>query len=495
MAANGRKMSKSDAQTIAQGEQLTTDVDNRLRSASGKTYHAEIVVQTDSLHQKVDRMGSIEEVLNRGGIDHAQPANGESAAPHAEGCCSSQVIALINKLQETVDSMNSKLNASTAFQDKTEKRLSSLEKAQAAEKKEVAYINDSVQQYQVKVDILSDIVIKQHREIEELKAQMTDTQARGMKCNLTISGIPQAPNENCIAAVQKFIVEKLQITDKLIPIDQAYRFGTGKVKTMLVVLRHWSDKAIIFDHVKNLKGLKVEGVQCFVSSQLPEALNEKRRKNYSCMAENKKQPTKHRLPYSIKQGELLFKDQPIIPKVHPPFPRDLLSLPDPELERINAIKITEGLCEEREESTFRGYAISATGPEQINDAYKKMKLMHGQATHIACAYKLSKWKPPYQQDGCDDYEHGSSRVMLQAIQDSGMSDVAVFMVRYYGGKKLGPLRFDLIKKVSESALTLHQVSLQEVHSSRWDEDPFQDQEEKDSDQSLAESSKSGDNTN
>lgn len=433
MASNGKaKLSKSDAETIAQGEQLVGDLDKRLRSASGKIYHSEISLGTESQQKKVDKMGSIEENMEKGGIDHADRTQ-EVTEPT---CCnvSNQIIKLIQKLQQSVDVMDQKITASNTFQVNAEKRISDIEKKQAQEKKQVDYLNETVQQYQVKVDILSDIVSKQHQEITELKAQMVDVQARDMKCNLTFAGIPEVPNENGIQEAQKFITEKLLIKDKLIPIEQAYKFGTGRARPLLVTLRHAADKNVIFDHVKNLKGIKVNGIQCFVSTQLPEALNEKRRKNNIYMAANRKRPVGRKLPYSVKQGELCYKDKEIIPKVRTRTPRDLLRLIEPELDKINEIKLVEGVFEERNESTFRGYTTKVTSHEEINDAYKKIKLMHGKANHIACAYKLEKTKPPYDQDGCDDYEYGASKALSQAIDESGMNDVVVFMVRYYGGR-------------------------------------------------------------
>lgn len=485
-ALNAKRLSKSDAQTIAQGEQLSSDVDKRLRSASGKIYHAELNVQSNQKQaQGSSKMASIEEVLSAGGIDHAENSQATAldspSIDHDEcvqsgnsTCCtnSSQIIELIHKLQESVNTVNEKISASSAFQDQTEQRLTTLEKKQIQDAKEVSAVSEILSQYQVKVDILSDIVIKQNQEITELKNQMIDSQARGMKCNITIHGIPETESENCIATVNQFMVEKLKIKDKLIPIDHAYRFGSGKLRPVLVTLRHWSDKALIFSHVSNLKGLKQDGVTVFVTSQLPEALSEKRRKINSCMAANKKRPAAQKLPYSVKQGELLFRNKPITPKVAPPTPRQLLKLTDPEIEDINAIKLTEGVIEEYGDCTFRAYAVSASTHQEVNEAYKKMKLMHGEATHIACAYNLKKVPPPYNIDGCDDSEYGAARVLLQQIQEEGVADVAVFMVRYFGGKKLGPVRFDLIKKVSTSAIILWQVSLQDQHPSG---DPWEQQ--------------------
>lgn len=462
------KLSKSDAETIAEGEQISSDVGKRLRSSSGKIYHAGINFQTDNNEAK---MGSIQEVIEAGGVDHAEDRiieNSISDGPEELSMENSmnqgiqQIISMVSNLQNTVNSMDQKVSAASAFQAKTETRLDNMEKNQSTSKQEIFHLNEQVQQYQIKVDILSDIVSKQHREIEELKAQMIDQQARGMKNNIIISGIPENPNENCLRKVNQFIVDKLLIKDQLIPIEQAYRFGTGRMRPMLVVLRHFKDKVKIFENVGNLKNQKVDGIQCFVASQLPEALNENRRRISECLTANKKVPIAKRLPYSAKKGELLFKNKPIEPRVWTPTPREMLKLTDAEMEHLNGIRLTEGVYEEHEESVFRSYATKVTDPSEAREAYKKLKLMHGEATHIACAYKFDKVQPPQNVGGCDDGEYGASRALQQVITEKGVSNVIVFMVRYYGGKKLGPLRFDLMKKTVESALTLWQVSLQDL---------------------------------
>lgn len=123
-----RRMSKSDAQTVAQGEQLSGDIEKRLRSASGKIYHAEINVQAESQSRARDKMGSIEEILEKGGIDHAEATQAKPGTQHVDGdlptpatCCegSGQIIQLIGKLQDSINSMDAKLTASSAFQENT----------------------------------------------------------------------------------------------------------------------------------------------------------------------------------------------------------------------------------------------------------------------------------------------------------------------------------------------------------------------------------------
>lgn len=247
----------------------------------------------------------------------------------------------------------------------------------------------------------------------------------------------------------------------------------GVNRPMLVMLRHASDKGLIFDHVKNLKGKKINGVQCFVSSQLPEAANENKRYINNTLFHNKKQPASKKLPLTVKFGQLHYKGKPMEKKVRPPSPFDMLSLLDPEIDALNDLKFSKGVPEEEHESMFHSYAISVTNHTEVNRAYKSLRLRHGQATHVSCAYKLRSVAPPYNEGGCDDDEHGAVRNMLPLLQDNNMENVAVFVIRYFGGIKLGPKRFDIIRKVAASALTGWQVDTRSAPAgpnNGWGED-------------------------
>lgn len=426
---------------------------SRLRSSSGKVYTSQINSQVDS----GAKMGTIEEVL-AGVTEHDQ-----GSQPRVDGADASQVSQLINMMKEMQNSINSvdqKVSSLVDFQSKAETRFNTLERKQKNDAKEVAHLRDLVSSYHTKMDILSDIVIRQQATIEDLKQQATDSQTRGMRNNILISGIPEIQNENCIRQFNKFVVEQLLIKDKMIPVEAAYRIGQGTSRTLLVILRHVADKALIFEHVGNLKGKKINGIQCFVASQLPEPLNEKRRKINLIMAENKKRPTSKKLPLSVKTGELLYKGEKIKQRIQTPSPASLLRLQDDQLEALNTIPMVQGSFEEQDESTFTAYATSVSNHQQVTDAYMRMKLTHGQATHIACAYRLEKGPEMQREDGCDDNEFGASRVLLNTLQEMQVVNVAVFMVRYYGGTKLGPKRFDYMRKVASGAVISWQVSLQ-----------------------------------
>lgn len=173
---NGKaKLTKSDAETIAVGQQISGELGNRLRSESGKSYTIGINIQQDE-------MGTIQEVMDAGGVEHAEEMHASALDKEKGKCCNQgeQIIALINNLQKSMDEMNKKISNSTEFQKAAETRFLKIEQKQAKDEKEIQHVQDIAQQSQLKVDILTDIVIWQQREIESLKGNVADVQIRSM---------------------------------------------------------------------------------------------------------------------------------------------------------------------------------------------------------------------------------------------------------------------------------------------------------------------------
>ena len=87
-------------------------------------------------------------------------------------------------------------------------------------------------------------------------------------------------------------------------------------------------------------------------------------------------------------------------------------------------------------SKFYGYLYNCEQESEIKEDLEKLKIQHKKATHICYAYSL---KSPFLEKAVDDGEPGGTagRPILSVVQKKGKSDVAVFVVRYFGGIKLG----------------------------------------------------------
>lgn len=87
-------------------------------------------------------------------------------------------------------------------------------------------------------------------------------------------------------------------------------------------------------------------------------------------------------------------------------------------------------------SRFLGYFLKCKSVDEILTALKELKEEHKKCTHICYAYSLTS---PFLEKAVDDGEPSGTagRPILSVIQKKGVTDACVFVVRYFGGIKLG----------------------------------------------------------
>ena len=87
-------------------------------------------------------------------------------------------------------------------------------------------------------------------------------------------------------------------------------------------------------------------------------------------------------------------------------------------------------------SKFVGYLLECEDVASVSKALDFLKTLHKKATHICYAYSL---KTPFAEKAVDDGEPGGTagRPILSVIQKQKRENVCVFVVRYFGGVKLG----------------------------------------------------------
>lgn len=96
----------------------------------------------------------------------------------------------------------------------------------------------------------------------------------------------------------------------------------------------------------------------------------------------------------------------------------------------NKVEIVE------KKSRFLGYLFHCKTVDEVQEALTLLKSEHKKATHICYAYSLSN---PFLEKAVDDGEPGGTagRPILSVIQKKAAKDTCVFVVRYFGGIKLG----------------------------------------------------------
>ncbi len=87
-------------------------------------------------------------------------------------------------------------------------------------------------------------------------------------------------------------------------------------------------------------------------------------------------------------------------------------------------------------SKFYGFLITDATEEKIKNGLDFLKKEYRKATHICYAYSISS---PFSEKAVDDGEPSGTagRPILSVIQKAKRQNICVFIVRYFGGIKLG----------------------------------------------------------
>lgn len=156
---------------------------------------------------------------------------------------------------------------------------------------------------------------------------------------------------------------------------------------------------------------------------------------------------------AFQKGDLLVQGKRYEPPIAPPTIRQLV-LPSTEEQRIDEnIEIFEGATRDQNDSIFVGYAARVKKMEQVEGAYREVRRAHPDATHVMCAFRFPGENPTKSFGMADDGENGGARRILAKINQEKMYNIAVYVVRYYGGTNLGPDRFSFIETVALSAIS------------------------------------------
>lgn len=93
---------------------------------------------------------------------------------------------------------------------------------------------------------------------------------------------------------------------------------------------------------------------------------------------------------------------------------------------------------EIKKSRFIGIAIKTCDSNEVMSVLQEIKKQHKKATHVCFAYKIVNngvEQVKYNDDG--EPTGTAGRPMLSVIEKKNLLNVAVFVVRYFGGVKLG----------------------------------------------------------
>ena len=308
----------------------------------------------------------------------------------------------------------------------------------------------------LEVDILKGLLFKQTKEFENVRDKVTTSVAKSMENNITIQGIEgdaeKKKDNDCMAKVQTFLKNQMELQINKEKIHAAYRVGVftrGKNRTVVVKCDK-SAKSMIMKNKDKLKGLKnSEDLPYYVNKQLPEQYVETNRENREIIRKIKDKAKKDNIDepiIAIKNFKVHVNKQPIHKQLLPPKPQDLF-VDKAEQDKLDKIKFVNSDSKSEKGSSFIGFAAKCSNITEVRRAYVKMKQMFTDADHIVASY-VNRNTTGYQ----DDRVFGAAHKIHKILLNQGSMNIAVFLVRRFGGTLLGPTRHDLYKQVTLEAI-------------------------------------------
>ena len=358
---------------------------------------------------------------------------------------------LITSLTTTVNDIKSDVTTLKGNQDK----LTSVEKKVINYEDTLKTTKELAESDSLKIKLLSAIVIKQEARIEQLERTVNNMQKAEKRPNLIISGL----NENAEASVtdritlaNEFFKNQMEIETE-IKVQTAYWIGNHPNRNLLIKLMNPEDKATIFSHVSNLKGKKnARRKLFFINDDQLEEDRELRSYYKQLVKENNDREDDRKLKIHLRKGKLLVNNKIISPKVYAPAPADILTLEPKELDALQHLKTYEAGRHKESGSEFICCFQRVSSVNDVQQGLARMKIKHGDATHIVTAYKLQHADGPFRQGFQDNKESGAGWKMLTELKDKDQDNIAVFIARFSDGSKMGPRRFDVYKDLTRKAV-------------------------------------------
>lgn len=313
---------------------------------------------------------------------------------------------ILVELNSTMKDIQKDLRQINKVQQEHTCKVSTLEFVQKDEVQEMRKVQARLNEQERTIEMLLHHVSKQDQRIQELTVKQNDSQARSMRKNLVISGIPEAKRENCTQVVTYFFQQELKLP-RAVDIKVAHRIGAGSNRPMVVKLAKFDDKQFIFQHTQKLKG-----TEFYIAEQLPEELAECKKQQQRLKGQNKRLPSNEQLEINTKRDKIYINNERFRPSITAPNALAWLNKSEEEKSKIKRTTVTKGAIDSKTTSTFISYVAEVKCIDEVQAAYEKVFTLEPRATHIVCAYMLPGRNFPTQQNGEDDREFGAARQIL-----------------------------------------------------------------------------------
>ena len=323
---------------------------------------------------------------------------------------------------------------------------------------------------EVKVNALCQAMGVLEDKVNSHESRIISNSASILSNNIKIGALAETPDEDPYHVVSTFFENIMGLTPGDGDIVEASRMKgelrrkiKGAVVTLpkLMYVRCSPAFRVKVDRNKHLlkdKFDETSKMRYSIRPHLPEAhyavrqkFNEKVK---SIIKDNAGKEEKDRVSFSFRGEDFYIDKFKVVDKIQPPSLQDACSLSLTERDTLDRLSFFVSEPKTVKNSKFQAYAISVYSLEQIKAAYLKMRKDHLRATHICLGYRYADGglNAPVLHGSSHDGEYLADIRLLDTLFKAKINNVAVFVVRRYGGVHIGGTRLSLIQETANDAL-------------------------------------------
>ncbi len=384
-------------------------------------------------------------------MSHERKLRSQSSSEYMEG----KILKAISDLSDQVKKSNGGIESSALTlletlsrqQQTHQSELESLKNRLSVQEGEVAGLKQENARLKYRETVSESRIERLEKTIVKQKEQILDLKARSMRDNVVFYSIKEEKNETpekTQKILNKFLKEKMKIEEP-VKFDRVHRMGQKSSQGPRPIVAKCNPSGGKDRIMKKCDSLNQ--TEWGVSDQYPQEWDEERRKlkavikekkdndpNVVCKLRGNKLYINNELYSECKPENMIFTED------------DIAESESIELEHSEPI-IAEG-------STFVGHAarISETSLSKATllKAFQDKRV--ASASHNIYAYRIKDSNGKLHEYSNDDGEFRAGRRLLNLLQDNQFEDTMVICTRWYGGKHLGPSRFDRIEEAAKQAI-------------------------------------------
>ena len=285
--------------------------------------------------------------------------------------------------------------------------------------------------------------------------------------NIKIGGLVQEEGEDPVLVVESFLLDIMGIEIVDGDILQASRMkGTlrRKVRGKYVYmhpLMFVKCSAMLRKMIEDSKGMlkkkrsPAPQFKFTIKNHLPEAHYAARLKwnEYikDLIERNKTRPEKEKFTFYFRGEFLYVNKKKVVELVEVPTMEEILNVSDADRMAISILNFEKSSEKEQEGSVFQAFVLPVSTVQMIKNAYLCLKVRFNKATHISMGYVLEldgEMVTGTQHDG----EIQQDVKISEALHQENIANIAVFVVRWYGGTHIGGARLTIGHQLAKEVL-------------------------------------------